>query len=734
LKAPIVPGWHNRDSIMDTKQLSSLSADLYIGLDVGGTFTDLVVMDDAGRVWSNKAPTTPGRLEQGVQNALELFADDQSTTVPEVLERVRSFGHGTTQATNVVVERSGARTALITTRGFADTIFIARLQGFTAGVPDELLGFYSARRQPQPVVTRGLVFEVPERVDHAGRVLLALDEQAARDAIERARDAGAEALAVALLWSPRNPAHELRIAELASELAPSLAVSLSHAVAPVVGEYERTATTVLNSYVSPRVRAYLEHAEQRLREQGLRGAFRVLSSAGGVMSAADAARRPVMLLGSGPAGGVIGSRQLARTLGHRNVITTDMGGTSFDVGLIVDGQAAIAAISEAGGYHVATPAIEITAIGAGGGSIASVAHGTLRVGPESAGADPGPVCYARGGRNATVTDADVVLGILAPDRFLGGRMRLDRDAAAAAIETQIAQPLGLTVEQAAAGIRRVVDSQMAGALREITIGRGHDPRDFVLYAYGGAGPMHCATFGAELGVPAIVIPATAMVHCAYGALSSDVLFSAQASLPDGVLSLDDGDGSHAGSSSLDDDRLDRAFAALEHEASAVIEANGVDADAIALRRCADVRYRRQTNELIVEHPGSLAALVERFEQTYEDFYGKGAGYREAGIEITTLRVEAAGATAKPRPTAVTTAPAGNGNRPAQAPRTRRIIDPATAASVSATVCAWADLRPGALTAGPAVIEHPTTTVYVADGQQIALDRLGNLELTITDRR
>jgi len=726
---------------MDTKPLSSLPSDLYVGLDVGGTFTDLVVMDDAGSVWSNKAPTTPGRLEQGVQDALELFARERSATLPQVLERVRSFGHGTTQATNVVVQRSGARTALITTRGFGDTIFIARLQGFTAGVPDELLGFYSARRWPEPIVTRKLVFEVPERVDQAGEVLLALDEDGARGAIERARDAGAEALAVALLWSPRNPAHELRIAELAAELAPELPVSLSHEVAPVVGEYERTATTVLNSYVSPRVRSYLEHAEQRLRGQRLRGAFRVLSSAGGVMSAADAARRPVTLLGSGPAGGVIGSRQLARTLGHRNVITTDMGGTSFDVGLIIDGQAAIAAVSQAGGYHVATPAIEITAIGAGGGSIASVVQGTLRVGPQSAGADPGPVCYARGGERPTVTDADVVLGILAPQSFLGGRMRLDRQAAAAAIETQIGQPLGLTLEQAAAGIRRVVDSQMAGALREITIGRGHDPRDFVLYAYGGAGPMHCATFGSELGVPAIVIPATAMVHCAYGALSSDVLFSAQSSLQDGTISLDGTDALHSSSSSLDDERLERAFTELERQASAVIEANGVEAGAIGLRRCADLRYRRQTNELIVEHPGTLAALVERFERTYEDFYGRGAGYREAGIEITTLRVEATGATAKPQPTVVateapasTSAPAagagGNGHRPLTAPQSRRIVDPATAEPLQATVRQWADMRPGELVPGPAVIEHPTTTVYVSGGQSAALDRLGNLKLTI----
>ena len=711
---------------MDTKRLSrlsdELSDELYVGLDVGGTFTDLVVMDGAGRTWSEKAPTTPGQLERGVLDALALLAEDRGVTVGQLVARVRSLGHGTTQATNVLVQRDGALTALITTRGFTDTIFIQRLQGFTAGVPDDLLGFYSARRQPDPVVPRALVYEVPERVDQAGTVLLELDETAAGEAIERAVEDGAQTLAVALLWSPRNPAHELRIRALAAEIAPELPVSLSHEIAPVVGEYERTAATVLNGYVAPRVQSYLELLERRLRETGLRGVFRVLSSAGGVMSSRDAASRPVTLLGSGPAGGVIGSRQLAQTLGHRNVITTDMGGTSFDVGLIVDGQAAIAPISQVGGYHAAMPAIEITAIGAGGGSIATVSHGSLQVGPRSAGADPGPVCYGRGGTEPTVTDADVVLGILAPDRFLGGRITLDADAATDAIRTRIAQPLKLTVAQAAAGIRRVVDAQMAGALRELTIGRGHDPRDFVLYAFGGAGPMHCASFGAELGVGSMIVPATAMVHCAYGALTSDVLFSAQRSLADGVVSLN----GHA--SALDDDRLDDAFAALEREAAGVVAANGIGDAQISLRRSADVRYRRQTHELIVEHPGSLERLVQRFESIYEDFYGRGAGYREAGIEITTLRVQAVGRTRKPEPSRSAGPDRDAG---AQEPATRELTDPLSGEPQRAAIHSWSTLRPGQTVSGPAVIEHPTTTVFVASGHRAALDEHGNLELTIS---
>jgi N-methylhydantoinase A len=692
---------------------------LHVGLDVGGTFTDLVVLGDDGRVWSAKASTTPGELERGVQDALAAFADEHATTVEDVLSRVRSFGHGTTQATNVVVERTGARIALITTRGFRDTMAIARLQGFTAGVPDALLGVYSARRQPPALVDRQLVFEVPERVDQAGRVLLALDDSAAREAIEAAVAAGVTGLAVALLWSPANPVHERRIAELAAELAPALPVSLSHEIAPVVGEYERTAATLLNGYVAPRVRAYLELTERRLRERGLAGPFRVLSSAGGVMSAADAARRPVMLLGSGPAGGVIGSRELAGALGHRNVITADMGGTSFDVGLIVDGQAQMAAITEAGGLHAATPSIEITAIGAGGGSIAQVVAGTLQVGPASAGADPGPVCYGRGGELPTVTDADVVLGILDPDRFLGGRMALDREAAAAAIERRIAAPLGLSVAAAAAGIRRVVDAQMAGALREITIGRGHDPRDFVLYAYGGAGPMHCATFGAELGVPAIVIPATGMVHCAYGALASDVVHSVQAALSGGEAS------------GLDEAELERRYATLEREAAAVVGAAGVAGDGITLRRSADLRYRAQTNQLIIDHDGSLDELLARFERTYEDHYGPGSAYREAGVEITTLRVQAIGATETPRRAGDSHPEPDRGTTAsASAAATREITEPLTARPVTAAVRAWSSIVPGERLTGPAIVEHPTTTVYVAPGQRVAVDALGNLQLTL----
>src|SRR5919106_1765880 len=348
---------------------------LYVGVDIGGTFTDLVVMDADGGVATGKALTTPGELERGVFDVLEVFAAERSLTLEGFLSRVVSFGHGTTQATNALIERKGARTGLLTTLGFGHTLFILRLMGFTAGTPSSQLGWYSRRRYPDPIVPRRLAREVRERVDQAGRVLVPLDEQGARRAIGELLEEGIEALAICLLWSFRNPEHERRLVEMARDLDDSLFVTASSDVSPVVGEYERTATTVLNSYLAPTVVGYLERLEGQLRAHGFAGAFSVLNSIGGVMGARDAAERAVLLLASGPTGGVIGSRYLAQALGHRNVITTDMGGTSFDVGLIVDGRPVVAGVSEVGRYHVTTPMVDIRAVGSGGGSIASVEDG-----------------------------------------------------------------------------------------------------------------------------------------------------------------------------------------------------------------------------------------------------------------------------------------------------------------------------------------------------------------------
>lgn len=697
---------------------------LYVGVDTGGTFTDVVVMDGTGQVVTDKAPTTPHALEEGVLAGLTLIADGRGETLDEMLGQVVSFGHGTTQATNALIERQGTPTGLITTQGFGDTILLQRLMGFTAGMPTETLGRFSAHRYPDPLVPRRLIAEVPERVDQAGNILLALDEDATRAQIRRLRDCGAEAFAISLLWSFRNPSHERRIAQLIrEEVGGSAYLSLSSEVNPVLGEYERTATTVLNSYLGPTVERYLERLEQTLRDAGMRGRFSVLNSIGGVMGARDAAERSVLMLASGPTGGVLGSHFLAQELGHRNVITTDMGGTSFDVGLVVADRPVVSQVTEVAQYHVAVPMVNITAIGAGGGSIAEVIAGELRVGPASAGAFPGPVCYRRGGTKVTVTDADVVLGVIDPAVFLSGRMNLDKDAATEAIRVQIAEPLGLSIIEAAAGIKRIVDAHMADTLRELTVGHGHDPRDFVIYAYGGAGPMHCAGFGADLGVGTILVPATSMAHSAYGALAADIHHNAERS-----VSFRSTPGNPRPASDFDAAELEAVFAELETTARDQLLADDVAPEDMIAERTVDMRYRMQTHELIVpvhgalDSPDAVTRLVELFEQIYEDTYGRGAGFREAGIEMTTFRV--AGIGRAPKPTFART----ERKRTTSIERTRKVYDVNAANWFDAAVIEWHDLGAEHV-AGPAIVEHPTTTVYVASAQRVALDALGNLVIT-----
>lgn len=697
---------------------------MYLGVDIGGTFTDLVLMDDDGAIATAKALTTPGELEKGVLDAIAVVAEGRNTTVDAILKQIKAFGHGTTQATNALIERKGATTGLITTRGFGDTILLQRLMGFTAGLAREKIGWFSRRAYPDPIVPRHLIEVVPERVDQAGNVLLPLDEAATLAAIDSLVEKGVQVFAVCLLWSFRNPSHERRIAELIRARVPGAYVTLSSDIAPVIGEYERTATTVLNSYLAPRVSHYLNSVEDVLRQRGLTGTFHILNSIGGVMPVAQAAERPVLLLASGPTGGVIGSQYLAKSLGHPNIITTDMGGTSFDVGLIIDGKPQVSSTHEVGRYHVATPTVDILAIGAGGGSIARVRDGLIEVGPESASAYPGPVCYGRGGQQVTVTDADVVLGIIDPDNFLGGRMKLDRDAAAQAIDQNIARPLGMTVEQAAAGIRRVVDSHMADTLREVTIGRGHDPRDFVLYAYGGAGPVHCASYGAELGVRQIVVPATSMVHSAYGAVASDIHQTFERS-----LLLRGGGGDLPPWHGLDPHLIQSILDELSEYCLQALESAGVARKDAVLRRSVDLRYRRQTHSLITPIPAGpittdvLRGVLIEFERAYEGNYGRGAAFREAGIETTIFRVEAIGQTYKPKPRL----PVSTVKTP---PRQRTLYDPAVGRSVAAQIIEWRHIPEGLRVEGPAVIEDPATAVLVSTGQVASVDSARNIVIEI----
>jgi N-methylhydantoinase A len=701
----------------------------FVGVDIGGTFTDAVVMDNAGAARLYKTPTTPAEPSAGVNAALALAEGDLGLDAGELLGQVEYFGLGTTVATNALIERKGVKTGLITTRGFRDTLLVQRGMGTWVGREPEEITHYSARRSPTPIVPRTLIAEVTERIDYKGSIVSPLDEDDARRAIAELIAEGVEAIAICLLWSFREPAHERRIAELVREVDADIYLAVSSDLAPVVGEYERTATTVLNAYLGPRVRAYMVNLDSSLRDRGLKGSFRILDSGGGVITPERCGEQPVSILTSGPTGGVLASAKLAERLQMPNVLTTDMGGTSFDVGTIVDYQPVVSSQQEVAGYHVLKPAVKVTAIGAGGGSIASVAHGQLLVGPGSAGAVPGPVCYGRGGTDPTVTDADVVLGIIDPGYFLGGTFQLDKEGAQRAVHDKVAVPLGITTLEAAAGIKAIADNRMADLLDTLTVGQGHDPRDFVIFAYGGAGPSHCHAFGAELGARSVVVPATATVHSAYGAVMSDLHITTELSDPMHSPTWD------GASDAFPVARINENFVRLEQAARASLAESSADPDKITLQRFADIRFRMQVHRLSVPvDAGSLGSeyvvdLLARFHDQFEELYGEGVAFKEAGVEIVSFRVQGHGEFDKPRLAQVAVAANGSGGGPSS----RRIHLGHDLGEVTADVVRGPSLISGDVLEGPVVIEHPGTTIFVGPSQTATIDSLDNTVITVAGR-
>jgi N-methylhydantoinase A len=690
-----------------------------VGTDIGGTFTDMVVIDDQSQVRLFKLPTTPEDRSLGVLHGFQAAADAYGMSVPEFTAAVGYFAHGTTAATNALIEGKGETTGLITTRGTADTLFIQRAMGSWTGIGNAS-GHYSRRRNPPPIVAREHIREIDERLDFAGDVIVPLDHDSVRAAVRELRAAGVKSMAVCFLWSFVNPDHELTAAQIIRQEWPEVFVTTSSDAAPVIGEYERTATAVVNSYLGPVISRYVELLERRLRRIGFGGNFTVMDSAGGVMDAEQAGRRAVEMLTSGPAGGVLASAALARKLGYPNVITADMGGTSFDVGMIIDGEPLTVTSSVAGRYHLAVPKIRVTAIGAGGGSIAAVDEdGLLVVGPESAGAVPGPACYGKGGSRPTVTDADVVLGVIDPGHFLGGAITLHRELAEKAIAEHVAEPLGMTVLEAAAGIRTVADNQMADLVRTVTVQEGFDPRGFALFAYGGAGPTHAYAYAPEAGIGTIVIPYTATVHSAFGAVSSDQYRSVQVSDPQRTPPQIRTPSDH-----IDLDRVNAQFGELERRCRAELR----DDSAISVSRLLYFRYRRQVHELPIAvtagpvTPEGFDALAREFHRRYERIYGTGTSLPEGGIEINTFRVE--GRIPSPlsdQSSHARTAP----GRLADARLGEREV--AFDGSPQLTrVYRGETLPSGAPVEGPAILEYFGTTAVVAPGQRATADADGNV--------
>jgi N-methylhydantoinase A len=691
-----------------------------VGVDIGGTFTDsCAVSTEDGSVFAAKSPTTPKDLTDGLIASLSLLASEAGVSLEELLRRTEKFAHGTTQSSNAIFTWSGANVGLITTSGFRDEILIMRARGRVAGLSLTERRHLRATQKPPKVLPEEMIVEVSERIDHRGRVLVPLTEQEARRAVNELLSRGVEAIAISLLWAPVNSKHELLLQEVLEDCAPGLPVTMSHEIAPVVGEYERTTTTVMNAYVAPVMQEYLRLLSQRLQELGLRCPILVLQASGGVVQAEDTV--PVNTVESGPAAGLIGASLQASVTGHENIIATDVGGTTFKVGLIVDGKIEVARETTVNQYSMLIPMVDLVSIGAGGGSIAWVDETRLRVGPKSAGADPGPACYGWGGTAPTVTDADVVLGFLGTETFLGGQLKLREDLAREALRPIAKELFDDDVLAAAGGIRAIVDAQMGDLLRKSTIERGYDPRKFVLFAYGGAGPLHAAGYAVAARVARIIVPESATVFSAYGAAASDIQVSRVQSVPPELLEYG-GD-------------LDKTYRELENGARVVLDRQNVRVTGTMFSRWAEMRYARQLHDVRVQVPSSEdghdrygEALKRAFIERYEALYGTAAILIDAPVHLLRIGVDAVGIADKPS-APVYEPTEGEPERLGE----RRVFWPETSESIDTPVFSGVGLLPGHTVSGPAIVERPGTTIVVPQGVTAVVDQHRNTVLNLEGR-
>jgi len=681
---------------------ASLAPPWRIGVDVGGTFTDLVLADATGAVRVFKVPSTPADPAQGVLDAIERAAERMELGGPAaLLERCELFLHGSTVATNTALEHKGAKAGLLTTAGFRDSLEIRR--GIRENPWDH--------RPPNPpvLVPRHLRRPVRGRIDASGAEIEPLALEDVEAAAELFRSMDVRSVGICFINSFAAPAHEQAAAALLEKLLPDAWISVSSAIAPVVGEYERSSTTALNAAVAPRTVGYLRRLEQRLRDLGLRKHMLLIQNNGGAASVEQVASKPVTLLLSGPAAGVGALTSYSRAIGSDDLISMEIGGTSCDAMLMAGGQVAVTDEFQVAGYHLALPSIDIHTIGAGGGTIAGVdGAGLMYAGPAGAGAVPGPAAYGIGGTEPTVTDAQLVLGRLRPGPYAGGSVTLHRDRAREAMERVLATPLGIDVESAAAGIIRLVEQNLLHAVQRISIERGHDPRRFVLVACGGAGPMHGASVGRLLGCAKVYIPRLSGAFCAIGMLHSNVRHDLVRVT---FAPLDD----------ADPDQLDRRFAEMEADARDMLAADGFDEAASGFARALDLRYRGQQWDVRVPlDDGRFHA--DRVRAAFEAEHERLFGHHQPGghIEITKLRLAAIGRLPPLRPAA---APAATG---APEPLERRPvwIDAATGWREVA-VYAGSGLRAGHRLPGPLIVEEETTTLMIGTGDTIEVDAAGN---------
>ena len=678
-----------------------------VGFDVGGTFTDFVLQSPSGELSTGKRLTTYPDPSEACLAGLDALLAQGGVPWSDVAQAV----HGTTLGSNVVIERKARGVGLLTTRGFRDVLIIGREKRYQV---------YDLQiEKPVSLIPRRLIGEVTERVLADGTVRTPLEEADARRSIRALAARGVTTLAVCLLHAYLNPAHERRLATLVAEEAPHVTVTLSHEVSPTLREYERTSTTVVNAYVMSIVREYLRGLATAMGRRGYRGRLFVMQSSGGIATAEAMQRYPVRMIESGPAAGALMAAVYGELTGHRELIAFDMGGTTAKLALIENGRPATTTAFElhrvnnapGSGLPMNIQAIDLVEIGAGGGSIAQARLGVIAVGPESAASTPGPVCYGRGGMDPTVTDADVVLGYINPDYFAGGSIKLQAGAAARAIEERVARPFGLSLEDAAWGIHAIVNTNMELATRVVSIERGRDPRDLTLVAFGGSGPVHGCRLAQALGIPRIVLPASAGVTAAIGLLAAEVRFDVARTY---VRRLDAVDGA----------ALDAMYDEMSAQAIAVVQESAVAGD-VMVARSADARYVGQGYEVTVPIPrGRLdAAALARVQASFHEVYAARYGYANPAepVEVVTWKLSAVGGS--PR---IALAKSGASSADVRRKATRRAYFPEARGYTDTPVYDRYELAAGTSLTGPAIVEERESTTVLPPGVTATVDEYANL--------
>jgi N-methylhydantoinase A len=682
-----------------------------LGIDAGGTFTDFVLAEDGGRVRLWKALSTPDDPTRAIEDGLGQIAADLGRSVGEVIGDCDLCINGTTVGLNALIQHRGGRTGLICTAGHEDSIEI-RLGHKEDGYR------YDAEYPPAKMLApRWLRRGVRERIASDGRVLTPLHEEDVRAACAAFRAAGVESVAVSFVWSVLDPAHERRAGEIVREEMPEAILTLGAELYPQVREYTRTSTAVTNAYLAPIMRRYVERVDAYFRGLGARHPVRYFQSNGGLATGDALSDRSVYAINSGPASAPRAGLHVAEPFGTRNVITVDMGGTSFDITLTKDGQTNLNKNIDFLRYRIGVPMIQVETLGAGGGSIARIdAMGLLQVGPQSAGADPGPACYGRGSLEPTVSDANLALGYLNPEGLVGGRLKLDRDAAEAALE-RIAGPLGLSVERAAFGVYTIVNNTMAAGIRRVSVERGYDPRDFVLVGAGGATAAHICALAEEMGIDTVILPKLASGLCAFGQIISDVKLNFMATAP---MRLE-GEAAFA--------RLDALFAEIEAEGRARLAEDGFGPERVRVVRSMEMRYVGQVHECTVEidEPRIDASAVGRIKEAFHRRHEQLFTYAERHNVVEVVNIEATlyGLVEKPAAPALEAGAAAGAAKKGE----RAAIFAADGAATSTPVYDGAILGSGARVAGPAIIEEETTTIVIAPGWTAELDASGAYRIT-----